>query len=97
MNKQKKINFEILDLLKKILDKYAPQIKKNGLTISNPEIHIINDDIKHYTSEICSYVYKGQNIIDAIEFLIFFDGHPQATIKEFEEWINRVIEDLLKM
>ncbi len=49
-----------------------------------PELFILNTSNDEYTSELRIYFYQKNTLFDVIEFFIFFEGHPEATVSEFE-------------
>ncbi len=42
------------------------------------------------------YFYFQSELIGVIEFFIFYEGKPKATLFEFQEWFNDEFDYILK-
>ncbi len=89
-------NFEtqVLEIFNQTLEKNKPLLISKKLTYTNPEIFIINNDKTNYSSEIRSYIYKKDELIDVLECFIYYNGKKEATKEEFKEWFQSSIKDL---
>ena len=95
MKNKSKIEQEIINLVKKNLEKNLDNFNKQGLTFESPRLIIVDE--KEYTSEIQFYILNTDNkIIDAIEFFIFFKGQIKVSQQEIVKWLQLVINDICK-
>ena len=91
LKNKKKYEKEILELFKKDLDEKKKAFLKRDIRYKTPELVILKENNDDYTSEVRTYFYKNEELIDILEFFIFFNGVSETSTSEFETWF---IEEL---
>lgn len=85
---------QILEVLDSTLKQAKPLFQKAGLTYQISKLKISGREMS-YSSEISIDFFEKEQIVDVIEFSIFINGNPQASIDETECWLKESINDVL--
>ena len=74
-------------------DKHSTILQAKGVRIGDPALHIVNPEHDKYTSEIQAYVFDVSNndIVDCIEFFVYFDGNYANSNNEVISWLEKEI------
>lgn len=91
---KKKYEEKVLKLFKKLLEKKDKEFLKKNITHTNPELFILKGNNNDYTSEVRTYFYQREELIDVIEFFTFYNGQTEATISEFETWFIEELDNI---
>lgn len=85
---------KVLKLSENILNQFVPLLNEVGLTYRIGKLRISGRTMT-YKSEININFYDETGIADVIEFFIFYDGKPQASIDEIEKWLREDVNDVV--
>ena len=96
MKNKKKYEKKVIQLLSETLKKYRQKLIEKGISFKDYKLVIIKEADNCYTSEIRMYFYFQSELIGVIEFFIFYEGKPKATLFEFQEWFNDEFDYILK-
>jgi hypothetical protein len=89
---KKKYENEVMKIFNELIEKNKYKFTKNHIYMDNPEMEILNLDEVSYTSEVSVYFYIQKELLGVIEFFIFNNGFPEATLEEFQEWFQKEFE-----
>lgn len=89
---KKKYEKEVMKIFDKIMKKNQQKFFKKNIIIGTPKMDIIKSEDNLYTSEVSVCLYLKNDIFAVIEFFIFYNGHPKASLSEFQEWFQNEFE-----
>lgn len=85
---------EVVNLAKKIVEKYSEQLNSANIIIDSPKITREKND-KGYSSELVINVSDDDGVFDILEFFIYHNNTLMAEIEEVESEINEFFQDLI--
>ena len=90
-------NFEnnVLILIQELLSQWIPLFKEVGLSPKIGEIKVLNSSNIDYESEINIDFSDSYGICDVLEFYIYTENKPAASLEDFEIWLRENFNDVL--
>jgi hypothetical protein len=86
---------KVLESLKTALNRHAEGLAKLQLNPKINDLRCSEIASKNYFSEISVYFYDhNNNLFDVIEFFIFRDAKPVASLDKIENWLEETINDI---
>ena len=86
---------KIISLAKRTLVRAEQSLQEASLSPQIDEPKRENIGKQDYYSEIAIYFYDGNSFVDVIEFFIYRNGKPVASLSEFEEWLQKTLDDVI--
>jgi hypothetical protein len=89
------IESKILNDVKILFNSYCPEFLDKKVTFTDPEIRILNQNEKDYSSELSIQFNKEGEFCDMFEFFLFRNGKSIVSENEVIEWLKVNIKELL--
>jgi hypothetical protein len=93
---KKKYEKEVVLLFLETIKNYQQKMIEKKISYKEPELFLIKELDTCYTSELRIDFYFENDLLGVIEFFIFYDGKPKASLIEYKKWFNNEIEYILK-
>jgi hypothetical protein len=86
---------EVSELTQRVLQEYRGRLESVGLRtnfrgVIPPEVTQAGP-----WSEVSILIYRGNNLVDSLEFFVEKAGMPQVTLAEVETWLRKELSQLV--
>ena len=86
------------DILKEsehLLTSYSARLRERGLSYRPPMIDVRRDEADSYESELRVIFIREDQIVDVLEFHVFWHGEAYVTPHEAIQWMTAQLDEML--
>jgi hypothetical protein len=83
----------ILDVCRATVATMERKLAERGLKCEPPRLVVFNSDPDHYGSEVQAMILREGQIVDVLEFFVYWNGRESLTPEEAERFTREVLFD----
>jgi hypothetical protein len=91
------VSFErqVSDLVRSVISEYSIGLRQHGYLSERIAFHHSDDYETNYESEVEITFWQDEHLMDVIEFFIYRNGNPVATLEEIDTWFRQQLKELI--
>ena len=87
---------EVLNAVRCVRQAVSPALSALNLVVQDPELSRTEAKSGAGNTEVAMYIRRAGDIVDVVEFHIYRNGVPAASVEELERWLRDAFDDVLR-